>query len=46
LITVGGLLALRVEEFSDVLDLVLRRFRRGRPREDGAPPPPPSLEQA
>jgi len=46
LITVGGLLALRVEEFSDVLDLVLRRFRRGRTRDEGAPPPPPPLEQA
>jgi putative peptidoglycan lipid II flippase len=28
-ITVVGLLVLRVEEFSEVLDLVLRRFRRG-----------------
>jgi putative peptidoglycan lipid II flippase len=52
-ITVGGLLALRVEEFSEVLDLVLGRFRRalrrspgdGR-RNGGGPPPPPPLEQA
>jgi putative peptidoglycan lipid II flippase len=37
-ITFVGLLALRVEEFSEVLDLVLRRFRRRKQR-SAAPPP-------
>ncbi len=45
-ITFGGLLALRVEEFSEVLDLVLGRFRRKRGRGDGSTPTGPALEQA
>lgn len=45
-ITFGGLLALRVEEFSEVLDLVLGRFRRKRGGGDGSPPTEASLEQA
>ncbi len=45
-ITVGGLLALQVEEFSEVLDLVLRRFRRRRGRGSDPSPPEPTLERA
>lgn len=45
-ITFAGLLALRVEEFSEVLELVLGRFRRRRGRGNGSPPTQPTLERA
>jgi putative peptidoglycan lipid II flippase len=45
-ITVGGLLALRVEEFSEVLDLVLRRVRRMTRSNGDEPSPEPTPERA
>jgi hypothetical protein len=45
-ITVAGLLALRVEEFSEVRELVLGRFGRKRGRRNGSPPTQPTLERA
>jgi len=45
-ITVVGLLALRVEEFSEVLDLVLRHFRRGLKRTKASPSHAPPEDSA
>lgn len=45
-VTVVGLLALRVEEFSEVLDLVLRRFRRGLRRNKPPTPTEPTPDGA
>jgi hypothetical protein len=45
-VTFAGLFILRVEEFSEVLELVLGRFGRKRGGGNGSSPAEPSLEQA